>query len=223
VTYLLSLLALTIRKPWSLAIVASIAAIAMLPAPSSAQVGRGGRRGNGATTTIVPRGTVTPRPSWVMIGGQRVVPTTTLINPHPYPSRGFVVEPGRQGGNGGSAAFRPFVRVSGNRPASAHVDYNNYTNPPVSSTQSSSTYWDPSRGWVTDTRRDTQLQGTLSPGRAPAPGATIYNYQYWDGSRWVQGQYWVGTDGQWHGWGSSTQSGPYGSHTESVTTSANPQ
>jgi membrane-associated protease RseP (regulator of RpoE activity) len=95
----------TIRKPFFLAILASITAITLLPEPASAQVGRGGRRGNGGVATIVHRGTVTPRQSPVMIVGQGAGPTITLINPRQDRSPRFVLRPGGQGGNGGSPAI----------------------------------------------------------------------------------------------------------------------
>lgn len=81
---------------------------------------------------------------------------------------------------------------------------------------SSSGYWDPYRGWVTNTRNTTVLNSALSPGRAPMPGTSIQRYNYWDGTQWVRGERWLGQDGMWHGRNSQTITGPSGSTTNDV-------
>lgn len=89
-------------------------------------------------------------------------------------------------------------------------------NRPVAGTGSASSYWDPYRGWVTNTQSTTVLGSALSPGRAPMPGMGIQNYNYWNGSQWVQGQRWLGMDGQWHGVNTGTQVTPGGSTSETT-------
>jgi hypothetical protein len=224
----------TTRKAWSLSILGGIAAIVALPGPASAQMfGRAGRGGNGRIAVPAPRGSVAPRQFSVATAGRGNVaaPVTALINQHGSgPSRGFnsgsvrrgaAISSGRGTLPGRASSGTPAGRGSRNAAVTSPVNYNNDPNPVVSSTQSSSSYWDPIRGWITNSRQDTEYLSARSPGRAPAPGAPIYNNSYWDGTRWVQSQSWLGTDGQWHGQSSVTQYGPNGSSTTTAQTISN--
>ncbi len=90
-------------------------------------------------------------------------------------------------------------------------------NRPVAGGMSGYTYWDPYRGWVTNSNRTQVLNSALSPGRAPSAGSSIQIYQYWNGTQWVQGQRWLGQDGLWHGTNTSTQPLPNGGSNSNTT------
>jgi hypothetical protein len=90
-------------------------------------------------------------------------------------------------------------------------------------TGSGSAYWDPQRGWVTDTQNTTVLNSATSAGRAPAAGSQVQYYTYWNGSQYVQGTRWLGQDGLWHGENTNTVVGPNGStHQERLFYAPNP-
>jgi hypothetical protein len=93
----------------------------------------------------------------------------------------------------------------------------------VNNASTSSMYWDPYRGWVTNTQNTSFLNSATSSGRAPMAGTSIQYYTYWNGSQWVQGTRWLGQDGQWHGDHANTVVGPNGStHTQMEVYAPNP-
>jgi hypothetical protein len=111
--------------------------------------------------------------------------------------------------------------VTGNpSPYTPYTPYNpGYYDPnrPVAGTASGSMYWDPYRGWVTNTAQTNVLNSAYSPGRGPMPGTSIQNYNYWNGAQWVQGQRWLGADGQWHGVNTDTAPNPSGGTSSNTT------
>lgn len=90
--------------------------------------------------------------------------------------------------------------------------------------QSGSMYWDPQRGWITNTQNHDILNSATSPGRDTImPGTSVQQYNYWDGTRWVRGTRWLGQDGLWHGEHSDTVIDANGnSHENKQTYAPNP-
>lgn len=117
---------------------------------------------------------------------------------YPQPNPGYVPQPA-PGIVTGNPSF-PFYNPNG----------------VANATGSGNMYWDPARGWVTNTQTDTVLNSALSPGRAPAAGAQVQYYNYWDGTQWVRGTRWLGQDGLWHGQHSDTTVTPNGSSTNNT-------
>lgn len=97
----------------------------------------------------------------------------------------------------------------GYTPGNPSVYYN--PNAVVAGNASGSMYWDPQRGWVTNTQQTTVLNSATSPGRAPLDASSVQYYNYWNGSQWVRGSRWLGQDGLWHGEDTNTVMNPNGS------------
>lgn len=83
-------------------------------------------------------------------------------------------------------------------------------------------YYDPARGWVTNTNNTTILNSATSGGRAPTDPSQIQYYNYWNGSAWVRGSRWLGQDGLWHGDNTVTNYHPNGTDTNRVVYAPNP-
>jgi hypothetical protein len=121
-------------------------------------------------------------------------------NPSPYPYPGVMPAP------------MPVVPITP-YPGTPYYD----PNARVTGTSSAMTYWDPARGWVTNTGQTSVLNSAYSPGRGPMPGTAIQNYNYWNGYQWVQGQRWLGADGLWHGVNTDTAVNPTGGTSSNTT------